>query len=110
MGFDVQLEAKQGALQQPSKKKRKTQDQAGTSFADTKSTYEEIRDEIVRNRRRELKETGFYVQLEEAKQGAMQPPSKKKRKTLGDASNSTESLRRSSRERRPVDYKDAEES
>merc|ERR1719175_488867 len=39
----------------------------------------------------------------------MQQPSKKKRKTLGDASNSTESLRRSSRERRPVDYKDAEE-
>jgi len=85
------------------------EDQAGTSSADTKSTYEEIRDEIVRNRRRELKEMGFYVQLEEAKQGAMQQPSKKKRKTLGDASNSTESLRRSSRERRPVDYKDAEE-
>merc|ERR1719474_2217702 len=39
----------------------------------------------------------------------MQQPSKKKRKTLGDASNMTESLRRSSRERRPVDYKDAEE-
>merc|ERR1719308_449373 len=39
----------------------------------------------------------------------MQQPSKKKRKTLGDASNVTESLRRSSRERRPVDYKDAEE-
>jgi len=85
------------------------EDQAGTSFADTKSTYEEIRDEIVRNRRRELKEMGFYVQLEEAKQGVMQQPSKKKRKTLGDAANVTESLRRSSRERRPVDYKDEEE-
>jgi len=85
------------------------EDQAGPSYADTKSTYEEIRDEIVRNRRRELKEMGFYVQLEEAKQGAMQQPSKKKRKTLGDVSNVTESLRRSSRERRPVDYKDEEE-
>merc|ERR1719312_1671107 len=39
----------------------------------------------------------------------MQQPSKKKRKTLGDASNGTESLRRSSRERRPVDYKDEDE-
>merc|ERR1719348_2665863 len=39
----------------------------------------------------------------------MQQPSKKKRKTLGDVSNVTESLRRSSRERRPVDYKDEEE-
>merc|ERR1719348_1556336 len=39
----------------------------------------------------------------------MQQPSKKKRKTLGDAANVTESLRRSSRERRPVDYKDEEE-
>jgi len=67
------------------------------------SKYEQIRDEIVRNRRKELHEMGFFSELDKAKNDVKVQPHKK-RKTLGDASNKPDVLRRSTRDRRQVDY------
>ena len=67
------------------------------------SKYEQIRDEIVRNRRKELQKMGFFSELDKAKNDVKVQP-QKKRKTLGDASNKPEVLRRSGRDRRQVDY------
>jgi len=81
--------------------------QASTSSGDVSeaaiSKYEQIRDEIVRKRRKELFEMGFFSELDKAKNDVKVQP-QKKRKTLGDASNKQEVLRRSSRDRRQVDY------
>ena len=80
---------------------------ASTSSGDVSeaaiSKYEQIRDEIVRKRRKELQEMGFFSELDKAKNDVKVQP-QKKRKTLGDASNKQEVLRRSSRDRRQVDY------
>jgi len=81
--------------------------QASTSSGDVSeaaiSKYEQIRDEIVRKRRKELFEMGFFSELDKAKNDVKVQP-QKKRKTLGDASNKPEVLRRSGRDRRQIDY------